>query len=66
MQTTLPPEWIATLVKMPETGMGYQKVDITLLDGSVLRSALVYNCEILDHAESSKCLTIGIRSIKMT
>lgn len=37
--------WIDKLVKLPESGMGYQIVDIHLKDGTILKNALVINCE---------------------
>ena len=37
--------WTQRLAHMPETGMGYQKVDLTLKDGRTLKCLLVYNAE---------------------
>lgn len=66
MRIQLDQQWIDYLIQMPETGMGYQKVNVTLLNGVVLVGAIVFNCEWLEHARSAECLTIGIRSIKVT
>lgn len=41
----LSPEWSDYLVRKPENGMGYQKVDVCLKGGKVLRDVLVFNCE---------------------
>jgi hypothetical protein len=38
---------IETLVKLPETGMGYQKVKLTFKNGEVLRDMTVLNSELL-------------------
>lgn len=37
--------WCQRLAHMPETGMGYQKVDLTLKDGRILKGLLVFNAE---------------------
>ena len=41
----LSPKWSDHLVRMPESGMGYQKVDLRLKGDKVLRNVLVFNCE---------------------
>lgn len=43
----LPQKWVDVLVSSPETGMGYQVVDLTLTDGRTLHGVRVYNCEVL-------------------
>lgn len=35
------------LINLPETGMGYHKVDIKLSDGRVIKGLIVLNCENL-------------------
>jgi hypothetical protein len=37
--------WIQRLANMPESGMGYQKVDITLKGNRILENVLVLNAE---------------------
>jgi hypothetical protein len=37
--------WSQRLAHMPETGMGYQKVDLILKDGRTLKGLLVLNAE---------------------
>jgi len=41
----LSPKWTEYLVKQPESGMGYQKVDLRLKGDKILRNVLVFNCE---------------------
>jgi hypothetical protein len=38
---------VQTLVKLPETGMGYQKVKLTFKNGDVLNNMTVLNSEYL-------------------
>lgn len=46
MKTILLKEpWIKHLVLLPETGMGYQLVDITLKGNRVLKNVVVLNAE---------------------
>ncbi len=42
----LPEKFVEKLVQLPETGMGYQVVDIYLKDGRVF-VAIVLNCEFV-------------------
>ena len=37
--------WSQRLAHMPETGMGYQKVDLVLKDGRTFKGLLVLNAE---------------------
>ena len=41
----LPERWTEHLVRLPESGMGYQRVNIILKHGKVLRDVLVLNAE---------------------
>ena len=41
----LPEIWINRLVGLPESGMGYQKVNIFLKDGVVVENVIVLNAE---------------------
>lgn len=36
------------MVRWPETGMGYQRVDVTMTDGRELKNAIVLNAELLE------------------
>jgi hypothetical protein len=51
MQLELRPEIVDRLVTMPETGMGYQVVDLVLVDGRVLRNVTVFNSEVANVPE---------------
>jgi len=38
-------KWRHKLAELPESGMGYQLVDVDLQDGRVLSGLMVFNCE---------------------
>jgi len=40
--------WIKCLLKRPETGMGYQKVDVVLKSGKTIKDVTVLNAEYLE------------------
>jgi hypothetical protein len=40
-------EHIQHLLELPESGMGYQIVDVTLRDGQQLKNRIVLNCQFL-------------------
>jgi len=44
----LPQKWVDYLTRMPESGMGYQRVDVVLDDGTQLRDCLVFNAEEIE------------------
>ena len=48
----LPELWSERLVQLPESGMGYQKVNITLKGGKVLKDVTVLNAEECQVPES--------------
>lgn len=48
MRRRLPSEWSKLLTGLPESGMGYQRVDIRFSDGSVQRDCPVFNAEELE------------------
>jgi hypothetical protein len=37
--------WTQRLAQLPESGMGYQRVDITLKDHRVIQNVIVFNAE---------------------
>jgi len=37
--------WSQRLTQMPESGMGYQKVDVLLKDGRMIKNVIVLNAE---------------------
>ena len=43
MTVRLSPQWAELLLSLPETGMGYQVVDVTLRDGKTLPGLAVFN-----------------------
>lgn len=47
MRLKLNKYWIEKLLKYPETGMGYQKVDVVLKSGDSVKDVVVLNAEKL-------------------
>jgi hypothetical protein len=47
----LPDRWIAHLRALPESGMGYQRVAVRLVDDRRFEHALVFNAEQLEIKE---------------
>jgi hypothetical protein len=43
--------WSQRLARLPESGMGYQRVDLTLKDRRIIRNVLVLNAEECQTAE---------------
>jgi hypothetical protein len=48
MRIKLDKRWVEHLLALPESGMGYQRVDVTLADGQELKNAIVRNAELLE------------------
>ena len=48
MRIKLDPRWTQRLLQLPESGMGYQRVDLRFANGRELKSVLVFNAEDLD------------------
>ena len=48
MLRTLSQKWIDYLVAQSESGMGYQRVDVSFDDGSCAKDCLVFNSEQID------------------
>ena len=48
MKIKLPEKWIVYLTQLPESGMGYQRVDVFFQDGSRQCDCVVSNSETLD------------------
>jgi hypothetical protein len=50
-------KWVKYLIHQPESGMGYQRVDVVLEDGTKLEDCLVFNAEEIEipdaHASKS-------------
>ena len=48
MQVALGKIWTERLCRLPETGMGYQRLDLSLRNGRTMRGVLVFNAEVMD------------------
>ena len=48
MRIKLDKRWTDQLLTWPESGMGYQRVDVTMADGRELTDAVVLNAELLE------------------
>lgn len=49
MRLHLSRRWIEYLCQLPESGMGYQRVDIKLKSGDQLTDLVVFNAEELEY-----------------
>ena len=45
MRIKLEPRFVNRLLEQPESGIGYQRVDIRLVDGRELKDVVVFNAE---------------------
>ena len=48
MRIKLDSRWTERLLQLPESGMGYQRVDVRFANGRELKNVLVFNAEDLD------------------
>lgn len=48
MRLKLTRQWVDFLLQQPESGMGYQRVDVRFADGRCLENAVVFNAEDLE------------------
>ena len=48
MKINLKEQWTKYFQDIPETGMGYHKVDVFLKDETIIRGAIVHNGEVLE------------------
>ena len=53
MLLPLSPKWSRTLCKWPESGMGFQRVDVRLRDGTTVKNVVVFNAERMDWPDDS-------------
>ena len=51
MRLKLDRKWTERLLRLSESGMGYQRVQVRLKDGRSIPDAIVLNADILDVAE---------------
>jgi hypothetical protein len=63
MKFALPQKWIDHLLHLPESGMGYQRVDVHFADGSTQRDCVVLNAETIELPES--CRMKMIKDIRL-
>ena len=63
MHKRLQQKWIDILIRMPESGMGYQRVDIIFTDGSIAKDCLVFNAEEVQLPDS--CAEKSISDIRI-
>jgi hypothetical protein len=63
MTIRLPIKWEKFLVSQPESGMGYQRVDVELADGRVLQDVPVFNAEEIELPEN--CAECEIRNLRL-
>lgn len=67
MSLKLTKNWIDYLVSVPESGMGYQIVDVTLKDGRVLKDVVVFNAEELKLPPEHKDINMDdVQDIKLS
>jgi hypothetical protein len=48
MTIRLPERWTRFLVRQPENGMGYQRVDVRLANNREIKDAVVFNAEEIE------------------
>lgn len=48
MRIKLNRRWIEVLSNLPESGMGYQKVNVELKNGKIIKDVFVFNAEELE------------------
>lgn len=59
--------WVQRLCRLPETGMGYQLVDVELKDGLVVTNVFVFNAEELEWpADNNSIRPADILSIRLS
>jgi len=61
----LPNKWSSMLIKMPETGMGYQLVKVFLNNGKILRAHKVLNASFLVLEPEEKIAESEIEKIEL-
>jgi hypothetical protein len=63
MRIKLARRWIDLLLKEPESGMGYQRVDVRFADGRHVEDVMVFNAEDLhvpDHFAGSEVQDVKV------
>ena len=65
MRVKLEQRWIKRLLQLPESGMGYQRVDLRLADGRELKDVLAFNAEeveLPDECANAKIEDVHLRT----
>ena len=65
MRLKLEQRWTNRLLELPESGMGYQRVDIHFVDGRILEDVVVFNAQEFEVAEEfvqSKIRDVSLRA----
>lgn len=57
MQIELRKDITSRLLAMPESGMGYQVVDLVLADGRIVPDVMIFNCEIANLPDTFRDIT---------
>lgn len=63
MRRALPEKWTSFLVTQPESGMGYQRIDMEFADGSHIEDCVVFNAEEVEVPDDYA--NKAIKSIKL-
>jgi hypothetical protein len=64
MRVKLEKRWMKRLLQLPESGMGYQRVDLRLADGRELKDVLAFNAEeveLPDECANAKIADLHLR-----
>jgi hypothetical protein len=61
----IPEKFVHQLVKLPETGMGYQLVKIVLSNGTILRKRKILNSSILELEPDENIASSEIEKIEL-
>ena len=64
MRVKLEQRWMKRLLQLPESGMGYQRVDLRLADGRELKNVLAFNAEEVELPD--ECANTKIQNVKLT
>src|ERR1041384_2417838 len=59
MRIKLDKRWVDFLRSVPESGMGYQRVDVKTADRRELKNAIVLNCELLEVPDGSGPMAVS-------
>jgi hypothetical protein len=63
MRVKLEQRWIKRLLQLPESGMGYQRVDLRLADGRELKNVLAFNAEEVELPD--ECADARIEDVQL-